>query len=324
MPLKIFKENLKFFVKVEKEGYLFKRREEAAIAVERLVSVAKTNPKEPAEEFDKIMDSYLTEIGKLKINAVNRVRSMYLAAKLRDLSIQNGSTISLLYEILSSGAVPKDKIMSEISKIEIFSIITSLHYELLQFEHSFVVKRKYTHYQFVDTQYLSDGLIYPTTRRFGFNMGTAMQKCDFDFDDALQHALNSAKAFLVSDVGREWAEEHLNVNPAFFVENRIHYENKKKQLLEGIVREIAKPVAKAAKVTAKEATFAEDLRAGTKDLPNVYFINKGAIEFELDGAKQTLESITQKLANVLTSKQILIKAGKYLVFNRYKFSEDSL
>jgi hypothetical protein len=32
-PLKIFKENLKFFVKVEKEGYLFKKGEEAAIAV---------------------------------------------------------------------------------------------------------------------------------------------------------------------------------------------------------------------------------------------------------------------------------------------------
>ena len=34
--------------------------------------------------------------------------------------------------------------------------------------------------------------------------------------------------------------------------------------------------------------------------------------------------LTQELAGVLLSRQILIKAGKYLVFNRYKFSDDSL
>lgn len=37
---------------------------------------------------------------------------MYLAAKLRDLAIQNGQTISLLYDILSSGGMSNDLIVS--------------------------------------------------------------------------------------------------------------------------------------------------------------------------------------------------------------------
>lgn len=37
-----------------------------------------------------------------------------------------------------------------------------------------------------------------------------------------------------------------------------------------------------------------------------------------------VDVLTQQLAGLLISRQILIKAGKYLVFNRYKFSEDSL
>jgi hypothetical protein len=69
----------------------------------------------------------------------------------------------------------------------------------------------------VDTKYLTEGLIYPTTKRFGFNMGSAMQKCEFDFDDAIEHALVTAKGFLVSEIGREWAEDTLNINPAFFI-----------------------------------------------------------------------------------------------------------
>jgi hypothetical protein len=51
-----------------------------------------------------------------------------MASKLRDLSIQNGQTISLLYDILNSGGIAKDKIFTEISKVEIFSIITQLLY----------------------------------------------------------------------------------------------------------------------------------------------------------------------------------------------------
>jgi hypothetical protein len=48
------------------------------------------------------------------------------------------------------------------------------------------------------------------------------------------------------------------------------------------------------------------------------------LDIELAGQKATLEVLTQQLANILISKQILIKAGKYLIFNRFKFSEDSL
>jgi hypothetical protein len=33
-------------------------------------------------------------------------------------------------------------------------------------------------------------------------MSYAMQKCEFEFDDVLQHALVSAKGFLSSDIGR--------------------------------------------------------------------------------------------------------------------------
>lgn len=40
--MKIFKENLKFFTKIEKEGYLFKVEQEAAITVERIINQVKS------------------------------------------------------------------------------------------------------------------------------------------------------------------------------------------------------------------------------------------------------------------------------------------
>ncbi len=58
------------------------------------------------------MENYLKEVNKLKVNTVNRVKTMYLAAKLRDLAIQNGGTVSLLYEILISGELPKEKVLA--------------------------------------------------------------------------------------------------------------------------------------------------------------------------------------------------------------------
>lgn len=81
------------------------------------MSTLKSHPKDPAAEVDKVLEAYLLEVGKLKVNTVNRVKTMYLASKLRDLSIQNGQTISLLYEILSSGGLAKDKLLAEVSKV---------------------------------------------------------------------------------------------------------------------------------------------------------------------------------------------------------------
>ena len=97
--MKIFKENLKFFTKIEKEGYLFKVEQEASITVERIINQVKS-PTTTAEQIDAILDQYFIEVNKLKANTINRVKSIYLSSKLRDLSLQNGTTISLLYEVL--------------------------------------------------------------------------------------------------------------------------------------------------------------------------------------------------------------------------------
>ena len=80
--------------------------------MDKLVNAFKTSPKEPVAEVDKILEGYLHEVDKLKVNTVNRVKTMYMASKLRDLSIQNGQTMSLLYDILISGGVPKDTIVA--------------------------------------------------------------------------------------------------------------------------------------------------------------------------------------------------------------------
>lgn len=104
-------------MKVEREGYDFKRREEEAIAVDKLISVFRTASKDFVAEVDKVLEAYLGEIDKLKVNTVNRVKTMYLASKFRDLAIQNGQTISLLYDILSAGGLPKEKILEEVLRV---------------------------------------------------------------------------------------------------------------------------------------------------------------------------------------------------------------
>jgi hypothetical protein len=79
------------------------------------------------------MEQYFIEVNKLKINTINRVKSIYLSAKLRDLSLQNGSTLSILYEVLKKLNLNNSQILEEIGKIELFSIISSILYDLLSF-----------------------------------------------------------------------------------------------------------------------------------------------------------------------------------------------
>lgn len=290
--------------------------------MDKLVNIFKSNPKEPAVEADKVLEAYLHEVDKLRVNTVNRVKTMYMASKLRDLSIQNGQTISLLYDILSSGGLAKETIVAEISRIEIFSILTMLQYELLQFEHSSLVTTKYQSYSLADDRYLTESLTYPTTRRFGFNMSTSAQKCEFEFDDVLQLALVNGKEFLSSEIGKEWALQHLRINPAFYTENRINNESRRLELLDNIRRCVEHPESKPSKLVVRSASLFEDLK-GQLSLLSSSLLHPG-LEVELDGRKTTLDTLTQQLVGVLSTRQILVKAGKYLVFNRYKFSEDSL
>lgn len=142
-----------------------------------------------------------------------------------------------------------------------------MQYELLQFEHSALAEWKFATYDLVDSKYLSEGLTYPTTRRFAFNMSHAMQKCDFEFDDVLQLALVHGRDFLSSELGKEWALGHLRIDPALYTENLIDYEPKRLQLLDTIKKNIERPAAKPTKLTVKTATLFEDLKGQLSQLP---------------------------------------------------------
>ena len=98
------------------------------------------------------------------------MKSIYLSAKLRDLSLQNGSTLSLLYEVLKKLNLNNTQILEEINKIELFSIISNIQYDLLSFESSYGNMVKYLNYNYIDQRALSDDILFSTTRRFGFSM----------------------------------------------------------------------------------------------------------------------------------------------------------
>ena len=49
--------------------------------MDKLVNIFKSNPKEPAVEADKVLEAYLHEVDKLRVNTVNRVKTMYMATR---------------------------------------------------------------------------------------------------------------------------------------------------------------------------------------------------------------------------------------------------
>lgn len=102
--MKLFKQNFSFFIRIEREGYNFKRIEEKKLVLDRLTSLFRVSEEKEnvTEKIDAILKDYIKQIEELQITIANRVKSFYLVTKLRDLSYQNSLMISILQSVMSS------------------------------------------------------------------------------------------------------------------------------------------------------------------------------------------------------------------------------
>ena len=103
-PMKLFKENFSFFIRIEKEGYMFKKNEEIKLALDRLANVFRNAEERDnvTSKVDEVMEGYIREITELQLAIANRVKSFYLVIKLRDLSYQNALMIPIIHEVMKS------------------------------------------------------------------------------------------------------------------------------------------------------------------------------------------------------------------------------
>ena len=313
---------MKFFVKIEKEGYLFKVEQEASITVERIINQLKAG-ETTHSQIDSIMDQYFFEVDKLKANTINRIKSIYLTAKLRDLSLQNGTTISLLHDVLEKVGATKAQILEEINKVEIFSIISNILYDLLSFEDSYCNLNKYANYNNVDSKTLKDDIVFSTTRRFGFNMNKHLNQLEFEFDEVVQSALINAKPFLISEVGTEWVQG-LTLNPALTTYNRVRVEGTRTSLLKNIEQLLTTNNEKPALILLRENFVCEDLVKQQHKITSENFLKKDGLVIEVADSKQSLDNLASKVIAEALSKQILLKQDDTYILNKNKFSEDSL
>ena len=113
-PIKLFKENFSFFIRIEKEGYIFKKNEETKLALDRLTNVFRnaSERENVVPKVNDVLEGYIKYITELQLAIANRVKSFYLVTKLRDLSYQNSLMIPIIHEVMKSTGHKDDQILA--------------------------------------------------------------------------------------------------------------------------------------------------------------------------------------------------------------------